>query len=174
MAYNLHGNRSSISRVDRVGNIYQLGLVSLDYFVILVLLVGLVLSLVIGWLTRRRLRRRLSHLREDISRIAASSDLSARVSVTGRDELSSLANEVNQILSARERSEKTAPQTDQLEIRVQQLTEQLQQAKGTLDKVRAALVGYDILKSIKFPWPVAEIVLQHHERIVGYCHVSVH
>ena len=28
-------------------------------------------------------------------------------------------------------------------------------------------VGYDILKSIEFPWPVAHIVLQHHERIDG-------
>ena len=26
-------------------------------------------------------------------------------------------------------------------------------------------VGYDILKDIEFPWPVAEIVLQHHERM---------
>lgn len=30
-----------------------------------------------------------------------------------------------------------------------------------------AQVGYDILKSIEFPWPVAEIVLQHHEKIDG-------
>ena len=28
-------------------------------------------------------------------------------------------------------------------------------------------VGYDILKTIDFPWPIAEIVLQHHERIDG-------
>ncbi|MFO7558212.1 MAG: response regulator [Desulfobacterales bacterium] len=28
-------------------------------------------------------------------------------------------------------------------------------------------VGYDILKDIKFPWPVAEITYQHHERIDG-------
>jgi len=28
-------------------------------------------------------------------------------------------------------------------------------------------VGYDILKTIDFPWPVAEMVLQHHERIDG-------
>ena len=27
--------------------------------------------------------------------------------------------------------------------------------------------GYDILKNIEFPWPVANIVLQHHERING-------
>ncbi|MFP3869995.1 MAG: HD domain-containing phosphohydrolase [Syntrophobacteria bacterium] len=28
-------------------------------------------------------------------------------------------------------------------------------------------VGHDILQNIEFPWPVAEIVLQHHERIDG-------
>ena len=27
--------------------------------------------------------------------------------------------------------------------------------------------GYDILKGIEFPWPIAEIVLQHHERLDG-------
>lgn len=28
-------------------------------------------------------------------------------------------------------------------------------------------VGYDILKAIEFPWPVAQMVLQHHERLDG-------
>ena len=28
-------------------------------------------------------------------------------------------------------------------------------------------VGYDVLKSIEFPWPVAQIIRQHHERIDG-------
>jgi len=34
------------------------------------------------------------------------------------------------------------------------------------------LVGYNILKQMKFPWPVAKIVLQHHERMdgTGYPH----
>ena len=27
--------------------------------------------------------------------------------------------------------------------------------------------GYEIIKSIKFPWPIAQIVLQHHERFDG-------
>jgi len=30
-----------------------------------------------------------------------------------------------------------------------------------------AQVGYDLLSTIEFPWPVAKIVLQHHERING-------
>jgi putative two-component system response regulator len=28
-------------------------------------------------------------------------------------------------------------------------------------------IGYDILKNIDFPWPIAQIVLQHHERLDG-------
>ncbi len=28
-------------------------------------------------------------------------------------------------------------------------------------------MGHDILKSVEFPWPVANIVLQHHERMNG-------
>lgn len=28
-------------------------------------------------------------------------------------------------------------------------------------------VSYDVLKSIEFPWPIAKIVLQHHERLDG-------
>ena len=28
-------------------------------------------------------------------------------------------------------------------------------------------VGYDILKNIDFPWPIAQITLQHHEKIDG-------
>jgi len=30
-----------------------------------------------------------------------------------------------------------------------------------------AQAGYDILKEIDFPWPIAEIIVQHHERIDG-------
>ncbi|HSW58280.1 MAG TPA: HD-GYP domain-containing protein [Dehalococcoidales bacterium] len=29
------------------------------------------------------------------------------------------------------------------------------------------MVGYDIMKGIEFPWPVADMILQHHERIDG-------
>ncbi|MFQ5661462.1 MAG: PAS domain S-box protein [Gammaproteobacteria bacterium] len=28
-------------------------------------------------------------------------------------------------------------------------------------------VGYDIIKGVNFPWPVAEMILQHHERLDG-------
>jgi len=30
-----------------------------------------------------------------------------------------------------------------------------------------AQAGFDILKDIQFPWPIASMVLQHHERLDG-------
>ncbi len=42
----------------------------------------------------------------------------------------------------------------------------LSDSEGSLVKVHP-LSGYDILKNLDFPWPVAEIVLQHQERLDG-------
>ena len=42
----------------------------------------------------------------------------------------------------------------------------LNEAELTLIKIHPQ-IGYDILKSIEFPWPIAEAILQHHERIDG-------
>ncbi|MBW2040250.1 MAG: PAS domain S-box protein, partial [Deltaproteobacteria bacterium] len=42
----------------------------------------------------------------------------------------------------------------------------MSEAELTLIKTHPQ-VGYDILKTIEFPWPIAEIVLQHHERMDG-------
>lgn len=44
---------------------------------------------------------------------------------------------------------------------------------GRLEKVEFQLIqthsatGYDILKEIEFPWPIAQVVAQHHERLDG-------
>jgi len=41
-------------------------------------------------------------------------------------------------------------------------------SKAEMDLIRVhSQNGYDILKNIAFPWPIAEIVLQHHERLNG-------
>jgi PAS domain S-box-containing protein len=44
---------------------------------------------------------------------------------------------------------------------------------GRLNKIEFMLIqthpqeGYNILKDVKFPWPIADIILQHHEKIDG-------
>ena len=42
----------------------------------------------------------------------------------------------------------------------------ISEAEYTIIKTHSQ-VGHDILKTIEFPWPVAEIVLQHHEKADG-------
>jgi PAS domain S-box-containing protein/putative nucleotidyltransferase with HDIG domain len=42
----------------------------------------------------------------------------------------------------------------------------ISEAEYTIIKTHSQ-VGHDILKTIEFPWPVAKIVLQHHERMDG-------
>ncbi|NOQ76600.1 MAG: response regulator [Methylococcaceae bacterium] len=43
---------------------------------------------------------------------------------------------------------------------------QLSKAEFGLIKTHSQ-VGYDIIKDVNFPWPIAKIVLQHHERLDG-------
>ncbi|MFA6189213.1 MAG: PAS domain S-box protein [Sulfuricurvum sp.] len=44
---------------------------------------------------------------------------------------------------------------------------------GKLNEIELMLIhthpqgGYDILKNIQFPWPIADIILQHHEKLDG-------
>jgi PAS domain S-box-containing protein len=44
---------------------------------------------------------------------------------------------------------------------------------GRLNEVEYSLIrqhpqtGYEILKNVEFPWPIAEMILQHHERLDG-------
>ncbi|MDP2193616.1 MAG: PAS domain S-box protein [Alphaproteobacteria bacterium] len=44
---------------------------------------------------------------------------------------------------------------------------------GKLNSIEFMLIqthpqeGYDILKDVKFPWPIADIILQHHEKLDG-------
>jgi PAS domain S-box-containing protein/putative nucleotidyltransferase with HDIG domain len=43
---------------------------------------------------------------------------------------------------------------------------QLTDVESTLIRSHAT-VGHDILKTVDFPWPIAQVIMQHHERING-------
>jgi len=43
---------------------------------------------------------------------------------------------------------------------------QLTEVELTLIRTHAQ-VGYDILKTVEFPWPIAQVIMQHHERLDG-------
>ena len=85
--------------------IYRRGQTSVLYFLISLTLAGLVFGSVTLVLLEKAILSRLTRLGADVTGIGESSDLSARVTLSGRDELSSLAGAINRMLEALERSQ---------------------------------------------------------------------
>jgi signal transduction histidine kinase/DNA-binding response OmpR family regulator len=85
--------------------IYQRGRASVFYFMVSLAAVGLVFGLVALFLLEKTMLSRLTGLSSSVTRIGESTDLSARVSVSGKDELSSLAGAINRMLGSLERSQ---------------------------------------------------------------------
>jgi diguanylate cyclase (GGDEF)-like protein/PAS domain S-box-containing protein len=78
---------------------YQRGVQTLQYYLLTLLGVGIVWGLVVAFLLKGLVLSRLSKLRRDVSAIGISSDTSARVTMSGTDELSGLAVSINEMLS---------------------------------------------------------------------------
>jgi PAS domain S-box-containing protein len=92
-------------RVYASREIYAQGLTSVRYFISLLLVVSLVFGLMTLLLLGRLILSRLTRLSASVSSIGTSGDLSARLAVTGDDELSSLAQTINGMLVALEQSQ---------------------------------------------------------------------
>jgi signal transduction histidine kinase/HAMP domain-containing protein len=102
------------------------------YFMFSLLAIGLVLGAVSLILLERSILARLTHLNLSVNRIGATSDLSERVNMPGKDELSSLAEAINGMLSKleqaqveREKTEMTLRQHAYTLARLNQLGQQL-------------------------------------------------
>lgn len=55
-----------------------------------------------------------------------------------------------------------------MQVPIEILTKPTKLSKLEMDMIKVhPQVGYEILKDIPFPWPVAEMVHQHHERYDG-------
>ena len=55
-----------------------------------------------------------------------------------------------------------------ISVPVELLTKPTRLTKIEFDLIKThAQSGYDILKDIDFPWPIARMVLEHHERVDG-------
>jgi signal transduction histidine kinase len=107
----IYGHPALIVRVEMPRAIYQQGRISQTYFAGATLGIILAVALVVGWLLEKFLVSRLQGLYSSVASIAASSNLSARVSFSGRDEITALAKGINGMLesiqAAQERRSKT-------------------------------------------------------------------
>jgi len=96
----IYGNPALMLRVALPRPIYEQGQVSTQYQLASLLVVGLVFGVVTMLLLEKLILSRLAQLSTDVSQIGTSSDLSVRVSMRGKDELSHLAGEINVMLDA--------------------------------------------------------------------------
>jgi len=122
----IYGKPILVLKVDIPREIYQKGEATISYFLLSLAVVGLVFGVVIILLLEKQVLSRVTHLGKTVTSIGLSSDLSMRVSMTGKDELSGLANEVNRMLKALQESEESIRRAhDDLEKQVQERTAEL-------------------------------------------------
>ncbi len=128
----IYGNPALIVETRMARDIYNQGEQSILYFLLSLLAIGLVFGAVSIILLERSVLARLAYLNQSVDRIGATSDLSKRVHLTGQDELSSLAQAINSMLSkleqaqaGREKTEMTLRQHAYTLARLNQLGQQL-------------------------------------------------
>jgi len=96
----IYGKPGLLLKVELPRSIYKQGQASILYFVVSLLAAGLVFGLINLLLLEKTVLSRLARLNDSVSAIGSRSDHTARVQVTGRDELSSLGEAVNGMLEA--------------------------------------------------------------------------
>ena len=137
----IYGKPALVLRVDMPRDIYQHGQVSVSYLILSIVVVGVVFGLVNTALLEKQVLSRLTRLSKSVSSIGESSDLSARVSVTGNDELSKLADTINVMMEALERSgNELQEKNEQLDAQNEELQSQgeelMTQRQELMEKTR--------------------------------------
>ncbi|MBD1938603.1 adenylate/guanylate cyclase domain-containing protein [Microcoleus sp. FACHB-68] len=100
-------------RVDIPREIYKQGQKNLDYLLIALSVVGLGFGGCTILLLERLVLSRLAHLTQDVSRIGECSDLSLRLSVIGKDELSILGHTINKMLAALQQAQNQQQESEE-------------------------------------------------------------
>ena len=94
----IYGKPALIMRVEMPRVIYQQGRIDLLYFLVALLVSGIVFGIVTQILLHKSVFSRLSALSARVNTIATSGDSSARVALQGRDELASVGGDIDSML----------------------------------------------------------------------------
>ncbi|OGT42320.1 MAG: hypothetical protein A3F42_01405 [Gammaproteobacteria bacterium RIFCSPHIGHO2_12_FULL_37_34] len=108
--------------------IYLSGQKAVNYYLATFLVLGILFSILMLWLLRILIVRRLEKLDTQVADIGAKNAIHQRVDASGRDELSSVSSEINNMLDIIQASH------DQLEHRVQERTQELQKTNIQLQQ----------------------------------------
>ncbi len=104
MLDDVYGKPTFILKADMPRDVYARGQDTVSFYMLALLGIGIVFVLLIMFILQKLVLSRLARLNSDVSSIAASGDVSARVPMSGSDELSHLAGSMNSMLEALQRS----------------------------------------------------------------------
>jgi two-component sensor histidine kinase/sensor domain CHASE-containing protein len=105
LLHDIFGEPILLLRADMPREIYKQGLITMQYFVISLTLTGLIIGIVNVLFLERNILSRLAYLSKNVAEIGDDQNMSARVSLSGNDELSSLAYNINSMLEKLEQAE---------------------------------------------------------------------
>lgn len=108
--------------------IFMTGQRAIHYYLISFVALGIIFSMLMIWLLRALIIKRLEHLDKNVAEISEKNELSRRVSEEGNDELSSVAHQINTMMGIIEASHL------KLEHRVTERTQELQQTNVQLQQ----------------------------------------
>jgi len=108
--------------------IYFTGEEAIRYYLFTFIALGILFSLLMLWLLRILIIKRLERLDSDVAEISKNNELSRRVDESGKDELSSVSQEINHMLGIIEAAQL------KLEHRVQERTHELQKTNIQLQQ----------------------------------------
>ena len=94
-------------------SIYREGQTSITFLVSALLLIGLALGFLNLLLLKRLVLDRVTFLSRNVTRIGVSGDKSVELPLTGKDEISTLAQSINMMLQALDNSEKALKQSEE-------------------------------------------------------------
>jgi PAS domain S-box-containing protein len=124
--------------------IYQQARNSFSYTTLIFIVIGLVVVGLALWFLERNILSRVSHLTRDVGVIGSSGKLSTRVRASGRDEISQLAHNINDMMQNLEslNREKTQAQSA--------LNESETQFRSVTDTANDAIITVDIRGRINY------------------------
>ena len=130
----IYGQSILILRMDMPREIYARGQAAVSYFILSLVAVGVISGLVTLLFLEKTVLARLAGLSISVARIGERRDLSARVEVTGEDELARLGEAINTMLAALEK-------TEQELIRLERLRALGEMSAGVSHNLNNILVG---------------------------------
>jgi sensor domain CHASE-containing protein len=151
----IEGKPILLLRVKVFREIYRQGQSSQGYLIASVVIVGLIFGGVTLLLLEKLVLSRLARLSANVNRIGQYSNLSARLSVDGSDELSDLATTINQMLETVENSQR---QLQESEERHRAVVEQIAEGIYLVDVASRRIIEANTALSQLLGYSLAELL----------------